>query len=169
MLKIALQVALVLSFGIAAWAQEADAPAVKTSVTEIYLAKDDGSGKAGEQAAGFITTDVPIYCVVLLDSATPVKVTMNLVAVSVPGVKGNTRVVSTTYLTRDNQNRVNFTGRPAGQWVAGRYRVEILVGDEQAATREFAIQSATQARPVSRPAGAKSGDKSRFAGRVKKP
>jgi hypothetical protein len=134
----------------------------------MYLAKDDGNGKAGEQASSFVTTDVPIYCVVQLDSATPVTVKMNLVAVAVPGVKAGTRVVSTSYTTRDNQDRVNFSGRPAGQWVAGRYRVDIFVGNKPAVSREFAIQKATQANPVSKPAGGKASDKARFAGDLKK-
>ena len=37
-------------------------------VEELYLAKDDGSGKAGKQVTEFLTTDVPIFCVVLLDT-----------------------------------------------------------------------------------------------------
>src|SRR5215207_7835294 len=121
-----LTVLLVLCFG--ALAQEPDDPTTVTGLAELYLAKDDGTGKAGDPATLFVTTDVPIHCVVQLDSALPVTVKMNLVAVAVPGVKAETRVVSTTYTTKDNQNRVNFMGRPAGQWVAGRYRVDIFVG-----------------------------------------
>lgn len=146
-----------------AFAQEADGPPAKVGIVEIYLAKDDGTGKAGEHATSFVTTDVPIYCVVQLDSSMPVTVRMNLVAVAVPGVKADTRVVSTSYTTRDNQDRVNFTGRPAGQWVAGRYRVDIFVGDSPVVSREFAVQKAAQAKPIPKPS-----DKSRLAGPVKK-
>jgi hypothetical protein len=149
-------------------AQEADEAPVKAGAVEIYLAKDDGTGKAGEEATSFVTTDVPIYCVVQLGSAQPTTVKMNLVAVAVPGVKAETRVVSTTYTTKDNQDRVNFSGRPVGQWVAGRYRVDIFVGNSQVASREFAVQKAIQAKPVTRPSYIKPSDRSRLAGPIKK-
>ena len=145
------------------------APAATTGVTEVYLAKDDGTGQAGEEATSFVTTDVPIYCVVLLDSASKVTVRMNLVAVAVPGVKADTRVVSTTYTTREAETRVNFSGRPAGQWVPGRYRVDIFVGDQPVIRREFAIQKATQAKPVSKPVTDKTPDRSPYAGSLDKP
>ena len=147
-----------------AFAQEADPTTAKVNVSEIYLAKDDGTGKAGDAATAFETTDVPIYCVVQLDSGESVTVKMQLVAVSVPGVKPGTKVVATSYTTKDFQDRVNFTGRPQGQWVAGRYRVDIFIENVQVASREFAVQKATQAKPaVNKPA-----EKSRLAGPVKK-
>jgi hypothetical protein len=55
-----------------------------------------------------------------------------------------------------------------GQWVAGRYRVEIYIGDAPAINREFAIQKAIQAKPTNRPPSPKSTDPSRLAGPVKK-
>ena len=143
---------------------QAGAPAPKSSIDEIYLAKDDGTGNAGEAATAFDTTDVPIHCVVILDSAESVTVKMQLVAVSVAGVKAGTKVVATSYTTKDLQNRVNFSGRPQGPWVAGRYRVDIYVDNVQVASREFAVQKATQANPnMNKPA-----EKSKVAGRVKK-
>ena len=149
---------------VVASAQEADPPAVKDNVVEIFLAKDDGTGNAGEPASAFVTTDVPIYCVVQLGSAEPVTVRMQLVAVAVPGVKPETKVVSTSYKTQDLQDRVNFSGRPHGQWVAGRYRVDIFIDNVQVATREFAVQKSTQAKPTS----TKPDNKTKLAGPVKK-
>ena len=168
MLKIALQFAVLIACAITVFAQESDVPPPKVGVAEIYLAKDDGSGKAGEQAGSFVTTDVPIYCVVRLDSSMPTTVKMNLVAVAVAGVKPETRVVSTSYTTHDDEDRVNFSGRPSGQWVPGRYRVDIFIDGRPAVSREFAVQKAAQANPVSKPNGSKSADKSRYAERVKK-
>jgi hypothetical protein len=92
---------------------------------------------------------------------------MNLVAVAVPGVKAETKVVSTTYTTKDNQDRVNFSGSPTGQWVAGRYRVDIFVGNAAVVSREFAVQKAAQAKPVVRPLNKNAADRSRLAGPVK--
>jgi hypothetical protein len=166
--KLALSLAFIMVSSVAAFAQQTDAIPSKAGVLEIYFAKDDGTGKAGEEATSFVTTDVPIYCVVQLDSPIPTTVKMNLVAVAVPGVKAETKVVSTTYTTKDNQDRVNFSGRPAGQWVAGRYRVDIFVGDSAMVSREFAVQKAAQAKPVVRPATNKNdADPSRLAGPVK--
>ena len=129
-------------------AQEADgSPKPETSagktdiVSEIYLARDDGSGKAGDPATDFRVTDVPIYCVVSLNSNEPTTVRMNLVAVEVAGVRADTKVVSTSYTTKDRQNRVNFTGRPDGKWVAGKYRADIYVGDKLVWSRNFVIGS----------------------------
>lgn len=169
MLKIALQFAVILLFAVPIFGQESDGQLPKPGISEIYLAKDDGTGKAGKAATGnFVTTDVPIYCVVILNSSVPATVKMNLIAVAVAGVKAETRVVSTTYTTRDNEDRVNFTGRPAGQWVPGRYRVDIFLDGQPAISREFAVQKAVQAKPLTKPAANTKSDKSRYAGSVKK-
>lgn len=168
LLKIGTLLAVIFACAFITNAQESDLAPTDIGVTEIYLAKDDGTGKAGDQASSFVTTDVPIYCVVLLGSATPVTVKMNLVAVAVAGVKAETHVVSTSYTTRDNENRVNFSGRPAGPWVPGRYRVDVFVGARPVASREFAVQKASQAKPVSKPQNSRSSDKSRYAGPLKK-
>ena len=146
-----------------AFAQEADPSTPRVNVAELYLAKDDGTGKAGDAVTAFETTDVPIYCVVKLDSAESVTVKMQLVAVSVAGVKPETKVVATSYTTKDLQDRVNFTGSPKGQWVAGRYRVDIYIDNVQVASREFAVQKATQAKPAAN----KPAEKSRLAGPIK--
>ncbi|MEJ7623878.1 MAG: hypothetical protein WKF34_07775 [Pyrinomonadaceae bacterium] len=142
---------LVLS-GLAAHAQ-GEFPIVE----EIYLAKDDGDGKAGEQVTEFRTSDVPIYCVVLLDSHVTTIVKMNFVAVSVNGVRPETKVVTASYTTQAGQNRVNFTGRPEGKWTAGRYRVDLFVNGKIAKNMEFEIKgpaggaSVTSAKLVESP------------------
>lgn len=140
------------------FAQESDPAVARVNVSEIYLAKDDGTGNPGEPATSFETTDVPVHCVVQLDAAESVTVKMQLVAVSVAGVKPGTKVVATSYTTKDLQDRVNFSGKPQGQWVAGRYRVDIYIDNVQVASREFAVQKATQAKPINKPA-----EKSRVA------
>ncbi len=157
----------IIACSLCIFAQGSDESSVAVGVSEIYLAKDDGSGKAGDQATSFVTTDVPIYCVVHLESPTSVTVRMNLVAVAVLGVKAETQVVSTSYTTKGKEDRVNFSGRPAGPWVAGRYRVDVFVDDRPAVSREFAVQKPIQAKPTSNPSAPRSSDKVRLAGRVK--
>jgi len=133
---------------VAAVAVPAQAPSANSNgIAEMYLAKDDGSGGPGETAIEFLPTDIPIYCVVQLSLSIPTTVKMNLVAVKVLGVKPETRVVSTSYETKDRQDRVDFTGRPVGQWVAGKYRVDVFINGTQAASREFTVVAARPRSP----------------------
>ena len=127
----------------AAWAQGAVDPAID-GIPEIILAKGDGLGKMGQPTTEFLPTDVPIYCIIQLDTSDPVTVRMNLVAVSVAGVRPETRVVSTVYTTKDMENRVDFTGRPAGLWVAGKYRVDVFLNNKPAGSKEFTVDKAAK-------------------------
>ena len=123
---------------------------VSSAIDEIYLARDDGEGKAGASVAVFLTTDVPIHCVVLLNSDEPSTVRMHLVAVTVSGVRAETKVVSASYTTKGNQNRVNFSGRPDGVWTAGKYRADIYIDNALAGKLDFEIQrSSSGTRAVS--------------------
>lgn len=118
-------------------------------IEEVYLAKDDGEGKAGEQVTQFSTTDVPIYCVVLLNSDAQAVVKMTFVAVNVTGVRAETKVVTATYTTKEGQNRVNFTGRPDGRWMPGKYRVDLFVNGKLVRNLEFDIKGAGAAGSTS--------------------
>jgi len=111
------------------------------NIEKMYLAKDDGTGKAGDASTNFFPADIPIYCVVQLDSSVPVTVKMNLVAEKVPGVKADTKVVSVSYTTKDGQNRVNFSGKPSGKWVVGTYRVDIFLDNKFAKNLSFEIKT----------------------------
>ena len=115
-------------------------PPASPAIEEVYLAKDNGEGKAGEQVTEFRTTDTPIYCVVLLDTAAATVVKMNFVAVSVRGVKAETKVVTASYTTKENQNRVNFSGRPDGKWTPGKYRVDLYLDGKLVTNVEFEIK-----------------------------
>jgi hypothetical protein len=116
-------------------------PAPQTvGVEGVYLAKDDGEGKVGDAAESFLTTDVPIYCVVELNSMKPATVKMNLVAVNVQGVKAESRVITVNYKTNGKQNVVNFQGKPDGVWIAGSYRIDIFIDDKLAVGKTFEIK-----------------------------
>lgn len=113
--------------------------AADVNVEKIYLAKDDG-GKAGEATDVFSTTDIPIYCVIQLDSVKPTIIKMNFIAVKVAGVKPETKVISVSYKTDGSQNQVNFTGKPEGVWTAGNYRIDVFVDGAAAGNKEFEIR-----------------------------
>jgi len=121
---------------------QTDSPAAYTGIEEVYLAKDDGTGKAGEQVTEFRTTDIPIYCGVLLESDAKAVVKMNFVAVNVAGVKPETKVVTASYTTKDGQNRVNFSGKPQDKWTPGKYRVDLFLDGKKVKDVEFDIKNA---------------------------
>lgn len=116
-------------------------PQNQVNIEEIFLAKDDGSGKAGAKTETFTPTDIPIYCVVQLDSMKSATVRMNLVAVKVGGVKPETKVFTVSFKTNGAQSRVSFKGAPQGNWVAGNYRFDIFIDDKPAGKKDFEIQS----------------------------
>lgn len=131
-----------ISIFIAAGVTAQEPPIPPPAIEEVYLARDNGEGKAGDQVTEFRTTDVPIYCVILLESTAKTVVKMNFVAVSVSGVKPETKVVTVSYTTAEGQNRVNFTGRPDGKWTPGKYRVDLFLNGKIARNVEFEIKGA---------------------------
>jgi hypothetical protein len=117
-------------------------------IEEIYLAKDNGEGKAGDAETSFLTTDIPIFCVVQLNSTKPATVKMDFIAAKVAGVKAETKVVTVSFKTNGRQNRVNFKGSPEGLWIAGNYRVDIFIDGKLAGSKELEIQKAATANPA---------------------
>ena len=121
-------------------------PAPETAaglVEDVYLARDNGEGKAGDMVEGFTTGDGRIYCVVMLTGYDPTPVKMLLVAVKVPGVKPESKVVSAAYTTKQGQDRVYFSGSPDGKWVPGTYRIDIFVADKKERSLSFEITGNT--------------------------
>lgn len=114
------------------------APAI-SEIAEAYLAKKDENGKAGERAEVFFTNDIPIFCVVRLAAPAVATVRIDLVAANVSGVKSDSKVVSVSYGLKDGEDRVNFSGKPHGLWVAGKYRIDIFIGDRRVGKINFDI------------------------------
>jgi hypothetical protein len=110
---------------------------------QAYLAKDDGSGTAGEKAETFKPTDVPIHCIVMLDTEQPQQVKINFIAVRVAGVRPNTNVVSAAYTTKQGQTRVSFTGRPEGKWMPGAYRVDVFIDGKMIQSLNMNVEGQT--------------------------
>jgi hypothetical protein len=130
---------LVLTFAASA---QTEPPTGTSGVEKVFLAKDDGTGEAGDESTRFLTTDIPIHCIVQLSSTVATTVSMNLVAVEVKGVKAGTKVVGVAYKTNGRQDRVSFTGMPEGDWTAGKYRVDIFIGGKPAGSLGFEIENA---------------------------
>jgi hypothetical protein len=140
-MKIFLAVFLCLFFVFNVFAQaDSSEDNEKNGVEEISLTRDDGSGKPGEAASLFMTTDVPIHCIVQLGSAKSVLVKMNFVAVKVSNLKAESKIVSVNYKTNGKHNIVNFTASPETIWAAGAYRIDILIDGKFAKSLEFEIK-----------------------------
>ena len=131
---------IVLCFG--AYGQPPKPVDVAPSMTveDVYLARDDGEGRAGEVTSVFTQTDIPIHCIVMLAKSDPAAVRMNFVAVKVNGVKPDSRVVSASYLTVQGQDRVFFTGKPHDKWTAGSYRIDVFVNDKLEKSLDFEVK-----------------------------
>lgn len=110
------------------------------AVKDVYLARDDGDGKAGEVTSTFTPNDIPIHCIVELAKPDPAAVRMNFVAVKVNGVKPESRVVSASFATSQGQDRVFFTGKPHGKWTAGSYRIDVFVNDKLERSLDFEVK-----------------------------
>lgn len=119
-----------------------------SKVEDVYLARDDGAGNAGEVAESFTTVDLPIHCVVMLAVMEPTAVRMQLVALKVNGVKPESKVVATAYTTKQGEDRVYFAGRPRGNWVAGTYRIDVFVADKKEKSLIFEIKGPSSAPAV---------------------
>lgn len=158
---------LVVLSAMAAMAQPPE-PLENRLFEQVYLAKDDGTGKPGEQTVEFAVSDVPIHCVVVLSNGDSLTVKMDLVVVSVAGVRPETKVVSASYTTKDLEDNVYFTGKPRGLWVQGEYRADIYINGNLVHKLPFRVSpSSGPAKPGSR-TDPKQSSRSRSAIAVKK-
>ena len=140
-MKLVLAVFLCLFLVLNAFSQaEENTKNSTVGVEEISLARGDGSGSAGETTDKFITTDVPIFCFIQLDSEKSATIKMILIAVKAVGLKPESKVVTVSYTTKEKQNQVNFTASPDEVWAAGDYRADIYVDGKLAKSRAFAIE-----------------------------
>ena len=140
-MKFLLVVFLCLFFGFSVSGQTTEtAEKTVVKVENIALMRDDGEGNPGNETEVFKTTDFPIHCQITLDSANASTVKMNLVAVTVNGLKTETKILTVSYKTNGEQNIINFRGSPEKAWMAGKYRVDIFIDNRLAGNKEFTIE-----------------------------
>ena len=142
-MKLVLIISLCLFLGFDVFAQTNET--VKSGVAEIALARSDGKGGVGEATDKFTATDVPIFCLITLDSEKSVVVKMNFVAVKAAGTKPETKVVVVNYTTNGKHNQVTFDASPNGVWAAGSYRADIYIDGKLAKSRPFEIEKSPNA------------------------
>lgn len=115
-------------------------PPAVSGIADAYLAKDNGNGEAGEETAEFGMDDIPIHCVVILETAETATVKMELFAVQVSGVKPNSKVLNVSYTTKRGEDRVNFEGRPVGKWTPGKYRIDLFYNGKREEELPFTVK-----------------------------
>jgi len=142
--KILFVVFLCLFFGFSVFGQAAEsAETITVNVENITLMRDDGKGNPDVETEVFKTTDFPIHCQITLDSVKSSTIKMNLVAITVAELKAETKIMTVSYKTNGEQNIVNFRASPNKIWLAGKYRVDILVDDKLAGKKEFKIEKSS--------------------------
>ncbi len=141
-MQVVVKVLLVILASAAFASAQPPEPAGNRVFEEVYLARDDGFGKPGDPATEFAATDIPIHCVVVLSSSSPVTVKMDLIAENVPGVRAGSKVISSSYTTKDLQDRVLFHGKPHKLWIAGVYRADIYIDGNLVGKYPFRIKGA---------------------------
>ena len=139
-MKILFVVFLCLFFGFSVFGQAEVAETNMINVENIALLRDDGKGNPDVETEVFKTTDFPIHCQITLGSVNPAAVKMNLVTVTVAGLKAETKIMTVNYKTNGEQNIVNFRVSPNKSWMAGKYRIDIFVDDKLAGKKEFEIE-----------------------------
>jgi hypothetical protein len=142
-LQVVVKILFLIALSAVAVMAQPPEPAEHRVFDEVYLAKDDGSGNPGDAATEFAPADIPIHCVVVLSNSSPVTVRMDLIAANVPGVKAESKIISTSYKTRDLQDRVLFNGKPYKLWVPGAYRADIYIDGNLVGKFPFRIRGAT--------------------------
>lgn len=143
-MKFVLIIFLCLFSGLTAYAQVGETKEnSEINVEEITLSRGDGNGKVGEATDKFSTTDAPIYCSIQLDSEKSATVKMIIMAVKAVGLKPESKIVTVSYMTKDNQNQVNFTASPNGAWAAGGYRADIFINGKLNKSRAFEIEKSS--------------------------
>jgi hypothetical protein len=128
-----------IAFSVSVFAQESIRPS-NVTIEEIYFAKDDGEGKVGEISEKFTVKDIPIHCIIQLNSTKATTVKMTFVAVNVKGIKPETKIITTSYTTNGKQNKVRFSGTPEKIWFVGTYRVDIFLDGKLTNSKELEIE-----------------------------
>ena len=156
-MKLVLAVFLCLFLGLNVFSQsEKLSENAGVGVEEISLARGDGNGKAGDPTDKLFTDDVPIFCFIQLDSEKPATVKLILSAVKAVGLKPESKIVTISYTTKNNENQVNFTASPKGVWAAGDYRADVYIDGKIAKSRTFTIEKSPKEVEKPKPAAPKS-------------
>ena len=108
-------------------------------IQSITLARDDGSGNAGETVTNFSPTDHTFYATITLDHIeTGLKVKLTWVAVDANGVTNQT--IDSSEFTSLAANVVNGKLSLPHDWPTGKYRLDVYLNDSLQQSVNFNVQ-----------------------------
>ena len=115
-------------------------------VTNLVLARDNGRGEPGEPVTYFRTTDGSFYAVIVLNRLeSGIQARLRWIAVDAAGAKN--LVLDDAEITTPEANSISGKVSLPREWPAGRYRVEVLLRGELAASREFDVREEAAPEP----------------------
>jgi hypothetical protein len=111
------------------------------SVESIAIARDDGSGKAGEETETLKPEDKMFHGIVHMSKmGSGAKVKVDLIAVDTPEGK-NISVLSQDYTLGGIENQVDVKFSLPNPWPTGTYRVDAYVDGKLSKSKEFKIEA----------------------------
>ncbi|HVF49539.1 MAG TPA: hypothetical protein VNA19_05605 [Pyrinomonadaceae bacterium] len=122
----------------AADAGQASTGAVR--IQNIYMAKDDGSGKYGAKTESFSPSDRKVYCVAELnDSTAGTRIKFVWYIVDAGGAQDE-KIKEIEYTTSALENKVNGHLTLPQDWPKGKYKVEAYINDNLDKTLDYTVE-----------------------------
>jgi hypothetical protein len=107
-------------------------------IDSVTLAKDDGSGNAGQTVTGFAPGDHVLHATVTLNHLeTGLKVKLSWIAVDAGG-ETNTEIANSEF-TALVGNVINGQVSLPNDWPTGKYRLDIYLNDKLAQSVDFTV------------------------------
>jgi hypothetical protein len=120
-------------------ARTASATDSAATVESLTLARDDGSGDAGEEVNGFRPFDRKMHFVARLSVPRPgTRIEVVLTAVDAGGAR-NLRLGTVALETKQRENRADVHFERSRDWAVGRYKVEAYVNGQLARSVDFDV------------------------------
>lgn len=109
-------------------------------IQNIYMAKDDGSGKYGAKTDSFSPSDRKVYCVAELnDSTAGTKIKFVWHIVDAGGSKDE-KIKEIEYTTSALENKVNGHLTLPQDWPKGKYKVEAYINGNLDKTLDYTVE-----------------------------
>jgi hypothetical protein len=111
-----------------------------SAIKEIYMAKDDGSGQAGDHTSTFSPGDRTIHCVATLKEAKAgTEMKFSWWIVDADGTQ-NKKIKDIDYTTKTLENIIHGHLSLPQDWPKGKYKVEVYVNGNLDKTVNYTVQ-----------------------------
>lgn len=117
-----------------------DSASATGAISEIHMAKDDGSGDPGQETTIFSGKDRTIHCVTKLkDAEKGTKMKFSWWVVDASGSQ-NEKIKDIDYTTGALENIVHGHLTAPRDWPQGKYKVEVYVNGNLEKTTDFTVE-----------------------------